>query len=91
MNGIRKGLATAGFLAAMFGGGAIGAVAFGATGGGSSTTATTTTPSIQVAPSTGTTTTPSQGAAPGPGAAPDGRDCPDHDAGASGAGSSATF
>jgi hypothetical protein len=62
MNRIRKGLATAGFVAAMFGGGAIGAVALGATGGsGTSSTTTTTAPTGTNAPSTGTTTTPGQG------------------------------
>jgi hypothetical protein len=39
---IRKGLATVGFIAAMLGGGAIGATAFGATGTGTATTTTTT-------------------------------------------------
>ena len=81
MNGIRRGLVTAGFLAAMFGGGAVGAVAFGATGGGSSSTTTTTTPGITIGPSAGGTTTPSPGQRP---------DCPDHGGGqASPSGSSA--
>ena len=87
MHKIRRGLVTAGFLAAMFGGGAVGAVAFGATGSGAATT-TTTTPGITIAPSSGgttTTTTPSQ--APGQG----GRDCPDHGTQGSAAGSTASF
>jgi hypothetical protein len=88
MNGIRRGLVTGGFLAAMFGGGAIGAVAFGATGGGSSSTTTTTTPGITIGPSAGGTTTPSPNA-PSPGQRPD---CPDHDGTqGSSSGSSAAF
>jgi hypothetical protein len=39
---IRKGLAMVGFVAAMLGGGAIGAIAFGATGTGTTATTTTT-------------------------------------------------
>ena len=86
MKKIRNGLVTAGLLAAMVGGGAIGAaVAFGATGtGSSSTTTTTTTPSITNAPSTGTTTTPSQGSGNGQG-------CPDHGAAGNAAGSTAAY
>jgi hypothetical protein len=83
MKRIRKRLVTAGFLAAMVGGGAIGAaVAFGATG--SSSTTTTTTPSVTIAPSTGTTTTPSQGSGNGQG-------CPDHGAAGNAAGNTAAY
>jgi hypothetical protein len=85
MKRIRNGLVTAGLVAAMSGGGAIGAaVAFGATGTGSSSTTTTTTPSVTIAPSTGTTTTPSQGSGNGQG-------CPDHGAAGNAAGSTAAY
>ena len=74
MTRIHKGLVTTGVVAAMFGGGAVGAVALAATGTGSAATTTTTTPSITVAPSTGTTTTPSRGSGQGA------QNCPDHGA-----------
>ena len=83
MTRIHKGLVTAGVVAAMFGGGAVGAVALGATGTGSTST-TTTTPSVTIAPSTGTTTTPSQGSG-------NGQDCPDHGAPENAAGTTAAY
>jgi len=82
MNGIRRALVTAGFLAAMFGGGALGAVAFGATGGGSSSSTTTTTTPTPTVTTPTTPTTPSQGGQR--------RDCPDHAQG-SASGSTAAY
>ncbi|HEY2218461.1 MAG TPA: hypothetical protein VGH35_03920 [Gaiellaceae bacterium] len=90
MNGIRRGLVTTGFLAAMFGGGAIGAVAFGATGGGSSST-TTTGPGITIAPSTGGTTTSPTTPSPSAPTAGQRPDCPEHGTQGSASGSTAAF
>ena len=91
MNGIRRGLVTVGFLAAMFGGGAIGAVAFGATGGGGSSSTTTTGPGITIAPSTGGTTTSPTTPSPSAPTAGQRPDCPEHGTQGSASGSTAAF